>query len=76
MPKRGKNFATLRDFIEESSDEQQEAFWKRVAKEAKRFCAIHGRVWISVHGLGVAYTHVRIATSPKYYFAKEFLRKT
>jgi hypothetical protein len=31
----------------------------------------HDKVWISVHGLGVNYTHVRISPSPKYYFDNE-----
>ena len=68
MPVIGKNYATLRDFIDNSSEIQQKEFWKKVANVAEDFMNKNGKVWISVHGLGVAYTHVRISTSPKYYF--------
>jgi hypothetical protein len=68
MPIRGKNYATLRDFIDNSDEIQQQEFWKHVAKVAKKFMNEKGKIWISVHGLGVNYTHVRISSSPKYYF--------
>lgn len=68
MPVRGKNYSTLRDFIDNASEIQQQEFWKKVAEVAKKFMNEKGKVWISVHGLGVDYTHVRISTSPKYYF--------
>ena len=68
MPVRGKNYATLRDFIDNAPEIQQQEFWKHVAEVATNFMNKHGKVWISVHGFGVPYTHVRISTSPKYYF--------
>lgn len=68
MPIRGKNYATLRDFIDNSDEIQQQEYWKHVAKVAKKFMNEKGKIWISVHGLGVNYTHVRISSSPKYYF--------
>jgi hypothetical protein len=71
MPVRGKNYATLRDFIDNASELQQQEFWKKVAEVAKQFMKEKGKVWISVHGLGVAYTHVRIASTPKYFFDSE-----
>lgn len=71
MPVRGKNYATLRDFIDNSSEIQQQEFWKHVAKVATKMMKEKSKVWISVHGLGVHYTHVRISSSPKYYFDNE-----
>lgn len=71
MPVRGKNYATLLDFSKNAPEIQQQQFWKTVAKIAKAFAEEKGKVWISVHGLGVSYTHVRISTSPKYYFNNE-----
>ena len=68
MPKSG-SYATLRDFIDHAPLAQQQAFWKRVAKEAKKEAKKWGKVWISVHGRGVPYLHVRISSQPKYYFA-------
>ena len=29
------------------------------------------KVWISAHGLGVPYLHIRVCSMPKYYFDKE-----
>ena len=68
MPIDGKNYATLKDFIDNAGKIQQKKFWKKVAEVAKIFMNEKGKVWISVHGLGVYYTHVRISSSPKYYF--------
>ena len=31
----------------------------------------HKKVWVSAHGLGVPYFHLRIAIKPKYYFDEE-----
>ena len=71
MPVSGKNYATLKDFIDNAPEIQQQEFWKHVAEVPKKFMKENGKVWISVHGLGVAYTHVRISTIPKYYFVSE-----
>jgi hypothetical protein len=71
MPRLNKNYATLKNFIDNSSIKQQKEFWKLVAITAIEFMAIHKSVWISVHGFGVPYTHVRISSLPKYYFDKK-----
>lgn len=71
MPVKGKNYVTLKDFIDNSTKVQQKHFWKKVAEVARDFMKEHKKVWISVHGLGVHYTHVRISTKPKYYFNDE-----
>lgn len=71
MPVNGKNYATLRDFIDNAPKIQQQEFWKKVAEVAKNFMEEKEKVWISVHGLGFPYTHVRVSTSPKYYFDKK-----
>jgi len=68
MPYTGKNYATLKDFIDNAPQIQQQEFWKEVARVARK-CMKKGDVWISVHGMGVHYTHVRISYSPKYYFS-------
>jgi hypothetical protein len=67
IPMPGKNYATLKDFIDNAPKIQQQEFWKRVAKVAKKFVKENGQAWISTHGLGVDYTHVRIDPYPKYY---------
>ena len=68
IPVRGKNYATLKDFIDNAEEIQQIYFWKHVAKVVKKCMNEKGKVWISVHGLGVDYTHIRISITPKYYF--------
>ena len=75
MPIIGKNYVTLKDFIDNAPKIQQQEFWKKVAEVAKNFMNENGKVWISVHGLGVHYTHVRISTSPKYYFNNELKKE-
>jgi len=60
MPIRGRSYATLRDFIDNAPIIQQQEFWKKVAQTAKDFMHEKEKVWVSVHGLGVVYTHVRI----------------
>ena len=66
MPRHGKNYATLKDFVDNAPKIQQQEFWKKVASVAKKYMKKWGEVWISVHGLGVSYTHVRIDSTPKY----------
>lgn len=67
IPKRNKNFSSLYIFNKNASNTQKKIFWKKVAEIAIKEQKKHGKVWISTHGLGVAWLHVRISTSPKYY---------
>lgn len=71
IPVRGKNYTTLKDFMDNSSKKQKQMFWKKVAEVIKSSpCP----VWVSVHGMGVSYTHVRIAKTPKYYFDEKLTK--
>jgi len=63
-PKQGKNYAHLKNFIDNASNTQQKVFWKEVARIATQQTQ---PIWISTHGLGVPYLHVRIDFKPKYY---------
>ena len=60
MPKRGKNFSNLKNFIDTASSTQTRQFWKKVVIETRKLLKNHNKVWISTHGLGVPYLHVRI----------------
>ena len=71
MPKNKKSYATLKDFVDNAPAKQQQELWKLVAREAKKRVKKFGKVWISTHGLGVPYLHVRICNQPKYYFGKK-----
>merc|ERR1711900_100963 len=46
---------------------QQRAFWKKVRDMASEELKTHDKVWLSTHGGGVPFLHVRIETRPKYY---------
>ena len=66
-PRKNKTFTTLFHFMNEASQLQQKKLWKKVALETKKFLKNHDNVWISTHGLGVSYLHIRISAKPKYY---------
>jgi len=68
MPRSGKNYATIKDFCDNAPIIQQKEFWKTVAKLAKIQMKNETKVWVSAHGLGVSYFHIRICNNPKYYF--------
>jgi hypothetical protein len=72
LPVPGKNYGTIKDFIDNAPGIQQSEFWKLVAQEVKSVLKSHDKVWISTHGLGVSYFHLRIDLSPKYYVTKQF----
>lgn len=65
-----RNFSTIKAFTVNAPLREQEDFWSTVwstlqsvlTKAEPRKC-----FWVSTHGLGVAWLHVRIDTEPKYY---------
>lgn len=69
---RSSNFTSLKFFMDFSSDRQYRYFWRRVAEEIENMLLEHEGVWVSTHGLGVPYLHVRIDTYPKYYQTRRF----
>jgi len=68
----GRSYATLKDFMDNATVVQQTAFWKRVAQQIEKMLETNKKLWISTHGLGVHYLHVRISKVPKYYLTKSF----
>ena len=75
IPQKGKHFETIKDFIDNASTEHQITFWKYVAKEIKKVLAKDGikRIYVSTHGAGVSYFHLRLDTIPKYYVTSEYI---
>jgi hypothetical protein len=67
MPKKTKNFSNIKEFIDNSSLAQQKALWKCVARMSRKLLKKNKYIWISTHGFGVPYLHVRISAAPKYY---------
>tara|TARA_B110000037_G_scaffold222400_1_gene297039 strand:- start:1378 stop:1863 length:486 start_codon:yes stop_codon:yes gene_type:complete len=71
-PKQNKKFTTLKHFIDNSTKLQQKKFWKKVSNSIKKMLKIYKKVWVSTHGTGVPYLHIRIDTIPKYYITNKF----
>ena len=72
IPRKSKKYTTLKDFMDNASDTQQKKFWKKVAGSILLMLKSHDKVWVSTHGKGVPYLHVRIDIIPKYYLTKNF----
>lgn len=66
-PQINKNYSNLFYFMKNASDKQQEEFWKEVVKQIKKLLKTNKNLWVSTHGLGVNYLHIRICSYPKYY---------
>ena len=62
-------------FMSNASEKQKKELWKKVALEAKEFLKTNENIWISTHGLGVNYLHVRICNTPKYYENSKLKKK-
>ena len=73
IPRKNKNFTTIKDFIDNASNYQQIQFWKGVGKLIKKMLKKNNKIYISTHGLGVPYFHLRLDIEPKYYKTKEFI---
>lgn len=67
IPKKGKDFSSMKKFIDNASITQKKQFWKCVHKVVTEMQLKNNYIWISVHGFGVYYFHLRISTNPKYY---------
>ena len=67
MPRTRKSYAFIRDFTDNATRAQKSAFWKRVASAVRAVYSKHKCAYVSTHGGGVAYTHVRVSHIPMYY---------
>lgn len=72
-PKRGKIFTTIKDFIDNASKTQQKFFWKKAYNCIIDFLKEHEKIYISTHGTGVPFFHLRIESDPKYYITKSYI---
>lgn len=76
-PHKAKNYTTIKDFIDNAPKKQQIIFWKYVARKIIKLSSNMNptdKLYISTHGLGVSYFHLRISFSPKYYLTKKFIK--
>ena len=65
------SLGNLKSVVDNAPKIQQVEFWKEAAVKCRKQMEEHKKVWVSAHGLGVPYFHLRIATKPKYYFDEE-----
>lgn len=75
VPRKGKRFTNMFYFMTNASEIQKKELWKKVAEQAKEFLKTNENIWISTHGLGVNYLHVRICNNPKYYENSKLKKK-
>jgi len=73
IPQKDKDFTTMKDFCDNASIKQQKEFWKIVAIEIEYMLGTNDKIYISSHGLGVPYFHLRLDKKPKYYNSKEYI---
>lgn len=73
IPRKNKDFTSIKDFMDNASHSQQCAFWKQVAYEIENQMQFHDKLYISTHGLNVPYFHLRIEPVPKYYVTTKYL---
>lgn len=64
-------YTHLGRFTTSAPENQQLALWKRVGELGLEQLS-EKRIWISTHGLGVYWLHIRLDTYPKYYHYKNY----
>ncbi|CAG8510556.1 1645_t:CDS:2 [Racocetra fulgida] len=69
MPCHKLDYKNLSNFTKKAPKDQQIKFWQEVANKLSESLEIGTPRprWLSTHGLGVPYLHVRIDNKPKYY---------
>lgn len=72
QPDEKKDYKNLASFIQNASLKQQSEFWREVARQLEANLADDKPRWLSTHGLGVSYLHVRIDKKPTYYSWDEY----
>ena len=73
IPKKNKDYTTIKDFCDNASITQQKHFWKRAAIEIEKILRDNDKIYVNTHGLGVPYFHLRLDKIPKYYNSTEFI---
>ena len=70
MFRKNKDFTTIKDFMDNASILHQKKFWNFVELEIKTFLKKNDFCYVSTHGLGVPYFHLRLDKIPKYYVSE------
>ena len=67
-PTFSEDYTHLKAFLLRATTRAKTNLWHEVGRSfVKRLKATEGRVWLSTHGGGVPYLHVRICQAPRYY---------
>jgi hypothetical protein len=61
------NYSSLFYFMKNAPKAKQIQLWKTVSFVIKKQLPLWKNLWVSVHGNGVGYLHIRISKTPKYY---------
>uniref|UniRef100_A0A6T6WIS4 Uncharacterized protein n=1 Tax=Amorphochlora amoebiformis TaxID=1561963 RepID=A0A6T6WIS4_9EUKA len=72
--KNAQTFAHLAAFVRNAPEDQKQALWEKTGKTFQTVLEQNKTVWVSTHGTGVYWLHVRIDTRPKYYSYTPFTK--
>ena len=64
-------YTHLANFVRQAPADQIDVFWKTVGEECIKNIS-EKNIWLSTHGLGIYWLHVRVDTVPKYYHFREY----
>lgn len=75
-PNDGNNYSHIHNFYIHANNTLIKALWKNVAIEVEKIYKTNKikKIWVSTHGLGINWLHIRICNTPKYYKTVSFTR--
>ena len=79
VPKKGKEYTTIKHFCDNAPEKQQIEFWKLASDTIKEALQTTHKLYINTHGHGVNYFHLRLDKDSTYYsefkdcFPQDFL---
>jgi hypothetical protein len=71
MPCENKDYGSIKAFTDNASTLQRRHLWCQVVLTIEEMLKTNDCIYVSAHGLGVPYLHVRIDLTPKYFCTKE-----
>jgi len=71
-PNENKNYSHFQLFLQNASNEQQANLWKKIGNVLIEEINNNTKIWLSTHGLGINYIHIRIKASPDYGYPINF----
>jgi hypothetical protein len=72
LKERQDTYAHLASFTRQAAEHQKHAFWRKVGEIVEQNVS-EKPIWLNTAGAGVAWLHVRLDSSPKYYGYSLFL---